>query len=276
MVVPGAISVDWPFFACREDNWLDLSTKHSGKVLRCFNSGFDVELSGKLVFFTGLADALHPHGVLIPSGLLPMVSEGQKVTLSEKLLIIDKYELQQAECIGVSKRPVKFDSEAVKDNLLTLHSNLKLFGRSSIVLKLVLGCHSGENILSGAEHILIEPELDMTKLKSYIGVGEGLTPAFDDFLTGMIFIDRFFGINQIALPDDFLPAISAQTTRQAVQQLEFASRGAISLKFENFASNLAQRPVRTHEIMPLLHWGHSSGTDILCGVWYYLAQRVRI
>lgn len=276
MSVSGPINVAWPFFACREDNWLELGNQHSGKVLRCFNSGFDAELCGNLVFFTGRSEALHPHSVLIPAGLVPLVSEGQKVTLSEKLLNIDKYELQQTACIGVSKRPVKFDPHAVKENLLTLHSNLKLFGRSSVVLKLVLGCHSGENILSGAEHLLLEPELDMTRLQSYIGVGEGLTPAFDDFLTGMLFIDRFFGINQIALPDDFLPAISTQTTRQAVQQLEYASRGAISLQFENFAANLAQRAIRAHEILPLLHWGHSSGTDILCGVWYYLAQRVRI
>lgn len=271
-----ATSIEWPNFACRRDCWLNLTGEQSGTILRCFNNGFDADFSGTLVYFATSIDSLHPLSLLIPSSLPDLVSEGQVVEQRGRSLRIMNYQLQQTANVAVVDRVPQFDVDLVTANLVVLHSALKLFGRSSIVLPLVLGCHTVENALSGVESMLLEPKLDLDRLSAFVGVGEGLTPAFDDFLAGMIFADRFFAFRQIEIPAGFMLHISTQTTRQAVQQLEFASRGALSLRFEKFADILGRRSVRIHEMVPLLNCGHSSGTDILCGLWYYLMQRVRI
>jgi len=117
---------------------------------------------------------------------------------------------------------------------------------------------------------------DLCLFSALLGVGEGLTPSFDDFLAGMLFIDRFYGYNRFVLSDRFLEMADTRTTRQAVQQYRFAGNGHFSRQFEQFAADMTQRQIDNSELLRLLAWGHSSGTDILCGIWYYFSHQVRI
>lgn len=269
-------AVEWPLFSRRTDFHKPLSANASGKVIRKFTSGFDAELANELYFFTSEADYLHPMCLLVPPSLVDSVEEGDLVNFKPGCLQIKEFELVETTAVEVAAFPEIEDSEILKQNCLALHANLKLFAQPSIVLSMISGCKTEENVLSGAQRLLLEDNLDFNLLAAYIGMGDGLTPAFDDFFSGMLFIDRFYKINKLHLPAGFIATLSAQTTRQALQQIQLADAGALSLRFERFFARMAAMPVRAHEIVKLFEHGHSSGADILCGVWFYLTQKVRM
>mgnify|MGYP003831299705 FL=1 len=109
----------------------------------------------------------------------------------------------------------------------------------------------------------------------FVGAGEGLTPAFDDFLSGMLLADRWVGANQIAVPENFARMAADKTTVQALQQLLFAVDGRMSLRFETFLHRLLLEEIRTADVIKIMNYGHSSGTDILCGIWHYLSSFIK-
>jgi len=44
----------------------------------------------------------------------------------------------------------------------------------------------------------------------------------------------------------------------------------MSLRFETFLHRLLLEEIRTADVVKIMNYGHSSGTDILCGIWHYL------
>lgn len=271
--------IDWPFFSHRRDFALPLPLHGQLKVLRVFGSGFDADFNGRLLFFATETDSLHPLSFLVPAMVPEMIEEGASLTaVNDRIAFCatggKEHVLRVGELIEPCAMPGKVELQALRENLATLHSNLKVFGRSSIVLDLIMGCNSEKNILAGAEMLVLEPEPDMGRLMAFIGAGEGLTPAFDDFLTGILLADRAAGLNGIKLPASFFESIRGHTTIQSVQQLEFAAHGKLSLRFESFTAAMVSRKLKSAEIVKLLHHGHSSGTDILCGIWHFFSQRL--
>ena len=180
--------------------------------------------------------------------------------------------MQAGEPIEAAAFPVCPDLDRLRNNLAVVLTSLKLFGRSSIVLDLILGCNTEKNILSGAETVIFAFPPDLSALLSFIGAGEGLTPAFDDFLSGMLLADRWVGANQIVVPESFVSVAKSRTTAQALQQLLFAANGCMSLRFEAFLRQLLLEKIRSTDVVKILNYGHSSGTDILCGIWHYLSS----
>lgn len=276
MNLPETEAVLMPYYACRRDCLFDRSFNAAGKIDKVFNNGFDAEVSGERLFFTFNAASLHTLSFLVPEFVAKSINKGDQVVFEGGALKIGLFELSFSNEISVPEPVEKLNPGVLGENLKLLHSNLKLFGRNSIVLPLVSGCRTQMNFLNGVEALLLEEDLDFEAIKRFVGAGEGLTPAFDDFLSGMIFCDRFLSIKRLRVPDDFADSISAKTTFQAVQQIRAAIRGTLSLKFERLLKNMAEREIRSHEILPVLQYGHSSGTDILCGVWFYLSQKVKI
>jgi len=270
-------TIQIPYFASRKDclfEWRNCCS--GGRVLKVFNTGFDAEIAGERLFFTMNTADLHTLAFLVPQAILQNVSEGDQVVFNDGALTIGRFNLSFQNEVAAPEPPASLHREILRENLKLLHSNLKLFARDSIVLPLISGCCTQKNILYGADALLFEEHIDFAAIKRFVGAGEGLTPAFDDFLSGMIFSDRFLAISQLRIPDNFADSIDSQTTSQAVQQVRAAIRGTLSLKFERLLKNMAERKIRSHEILPVLQHGHSSGSDILCGVWFYLAQKVRI
>jgi hypothetical protein len=70
--------------------------------------------------------------------------------------------------------------------------------------------------------------------------------------------------------------LERKTTRQSVQQLRFAADGFMNIKFENFINVFETKKIKSSIILKLLNTGHFSGTDILSGVWFYYAKKLRI
>ena len=271
--------IDWPCFTRRTDFAGADAEPLLMNVCQKYASGFDARCGERLFFFTAERASLHPLAVLIPASVIDMVAGDTKILLSCGCLkFIDtngqNRSLNESEPVEVLPFSNLQPGGLIRNNLLLLLSNLKLFGRRSIVLELILGCNTEKNILSAAESTVLATNPDLQLLARFVGAGEGLTPAFDDFLSGMLLADRFASLDQIRVPDDFLALASKKTTVQALQQLTFAARGRLSLRFEAFVAALLQRPIKSAEVVKMLHYGHSSGTDLLCGIWHHLNQAI--
>lgn len=269
----------WPHFARRSDFGPGLKSSMQMRVSAIFSSGFDARNADCLMFFTSDTQSLHPLSLLVPASVVDLVFQDCLISLSEGSLSFAaangrRYDLVETDPVKVPDACSIADLKLIQENLKMLIASLKLFGRRSIILDLVLGCNTEKNILSGAETIIFAANPDLNSLAGFIGAGEGLTPAFDDFLTGMLFVDRFTLINRINMPDDFFANISRRTTVQSLQQLGFAANGKLSLRFESFIGEFMSRNLKSADIVKIINCGHSSGTDILCGIWHYLDQTI--
>lgn len=272
--------IEWPFFTRRSDFAAILATPLTMQVCEIFHTGFDARGAGKLFFFATEMLSLHPLAFLVPASLPDLIQSETSILVADaELSFIDvngrEQRLKASEPVEVKTLPVCPDSERLRHNLATILTGLKLFGRSSIVLDLILGCNTEKNVLAGAETVIFSFPPDLSELLQFIGAGEGLTPAFDDFLSGMLLADRWVGANQITVPENFTAVLKSKTTVQALQQLLFAANGHMSLRFEVFLRRLLLEEIRTTDVVKILNYGHSSGTDILCGVWHYLSSFVK-
>lgn len=267
--------IEWPYFTCRSDFAAVLAKPLRMQVSEIFRTGFDVRGAGKLFFFATEMLSLHPLAFLVPASLPDLVQPQTSILFADaELSFIDingrEQRLKACEPVEVNPLPANHDYDRLRHNLAIVLTSLKLFGRNSIVLDLVFGCNTEKNTLSGTESVIFAFPPDLSALLHFIGAGEGLTPAFDDFLSGLLLADRWIGANRVAVPETFAQAVKSHTTTQAVQQLLFAAEGRMSLRFETFLHRLLLEEIRTADVVKILNYGHSSGTDILCGIWHYL------
>ncbi|MEW6709112.1 MAG: DUF2877 domain-containing protein [Candidatus Riflebacteria bacterium] len=241
-------------------------------ISNCYLNGFDVITPDSIVFFTFDAQRLNPLSILISESVISNAWPGLPVKLEEKKLVLGNVELNATREIADPQILLNHNENILRQNLQRLHSNIKLFGRSSEVKDLVLGCNNRQNLLSGAEALLVESNVSLEKLKGLLGAGEGLTPSFDDFLAGMLLADRMLKFNLMPIPRDFFAIAAGKTTRQSLQQLVFAASGRLNLAFEEFCAGLCMKEMSSATILKVMHYGHSSGTDILCGIWWYIER----
>ncbi len=267
--------IDLPWFARRHDFALNLEDDARMPVSNKYQSGFDAVFAGRIIFFSSEAAALHPLAFLVPASIVENVVEATAVEfcagrLSFMIRGQGSVQLKEAEPIVVATDLQNIDKVAVANNLQTLKKNLLTFGRKSFVTDLLFKRGDVLPEMAMVLPFLDKPCSNLDLMLPFVGMGEGLTPSFDDFLSGMLLVDRLTGFNRLTCSDFFGAAAAKQTTIQSCQQLEFAAMGKFSSAFECFVSDFLSRPIKTGEIVKMLNYGHSSGTDILCGIWHYL------
>jgi hypothetical protein len=219
---------------------------------------------------------MNPAAVLVPESVIANITEDAPVELDGQSLLLGRHKLDFAGELPSLKPARELNHERIQENLLSLQANIKLFGRNSLAKELIPGCSSGEMVLAEAEELLLENEPDLQKLSRFIGVGEGLTPTFDDLLCGMLLADRLSGLRQMNFPESFFAEIPQKTTAQAAQQIRFADQGFLNPECERFVIDFVSQKIKASQILKVTHMGHSSGTDILCGVWLYFAKKVKL
>ncbi len=116
-----------------------------------------------------------------------------------------------------------------------------------------------------------------SKSKKIIGFGAGLTPAMDDFLSGLmisnIYISHYLGANiedAYKLNKEIILDIDNKTTRVSEEMLKQSSIGESNEDIRNLMISLIG--ISTGETLydlleKVIDYGHSSGTDILCGIF---------
>lgn len=263
-------------FSYRSDIGQYLDFPVETRVSQRFSVSFDANSEFGILHFTAVEGSMTPFSLLIPEEVADAAQSGWPLELSQGCLTIGKYTLSASDPLSEIKPFSGFDASILSDNLRSIRRSLLLFGRQSPVFAMLFQPATLTGILCEVLPLLTADVTDLQEYARFSGIGTGLTPSFDDFFAGMLFIDRFIGYNRLTIADPFFQAVSKKTTRQAVQQYRFAAKGHFSRQFELFAAALATQPASSAELLRLLAWGHSSGTDILCGIWHYLSRQVKI
>lgn len=105
----------------------------------------------------------------------------------------------------------------------------------------------------------------------FIGLGPGLTPSMDDILVGLLAIIssdvRFVGkLSQLKRGLSAL-SFNSLTTLISASFLNYALEGKFSLLVLQMVKALNQNRLAHSSIDKLLNYGHTSGADLLLGMW---------
>lgn len=113
--------------------------------------------------------------------------------------------------------------------------------------------------------------------KKIIGFGQGLTPSMDDFISGLmisnIYISYFLGLSMekaYTINQEIVGDIENKTTFVSEEMLMQSSIGETNEDIRNLMVAIigTSRSERLNELLvKVIDYGHSSGTDILCGIY---------
>lgn len=209
---------------------------------------------------------LAPMGMVINSrDLRPYLTPGDTLHWHAHRFHSEKINIDTSQAACCPTRLIPFTSA---DNLLRLAESIARFFAGqpakgfrlalSTDAKLAQACHALNHWLNGAEGSLSDI------LTTFIGRGEGLTPAGDDFLLGVL-----WGLESVGKPEAdvlkaALPALLHRTTDISRAMLEQGCRGHYSVQLLALASgNTRTWP---QAVAKVADYGHSSGHDMLAGV----------
>jgi len=191
----------------------------------------------------------------------------KKEILDEKLFLIGQY-LQQS---------------GSRDGIYPLLNTLEEIENIEIVL-------NKGYILSKSELFIYKRFIDFIKAfkdnkidvisqltNKIIGFGAGLTPSMDDFICGImisnIYLSYFLDldINQAYnINTEIVKNIDNKTTKISEEMLKLSSKGKVSEDIRQLLVCLLSNEDKINikdKISKVADFGHSSGTDILCGIY---------
>lgn len=254
-----------PFFKVRDDYCRVKPLV--ARVTNIFKSGFVV--SPENIYFTTIQLRVSPNSVLLERDCNFKLN--QKVLFSENNLEIESVKYEPAEKIKLYKCPALIDYKLLQLNNEKIKKCLKLFARRSSITELFFEPF-GRNNTEFKENIeaISKRAANLSQIKDFCGYGKGLTPSFDDFISGMLFTDRYYKRNIMLITADYLRALHSKTTQTACQQIFYCSNGVLNVAFEKFLHDICFKEVNSCEILKLIDYGQTSGSDILCGISSYL------
>lgn len=109
-------------------------------------------------------------------------------------------------------------------------------------------------------------------IQSFLGLGSGLTPSGDDFVTGLLLsLNRWDSVLQPGdlsiLNEQVVQAAYRCTTTLSANLIECAALGLADERLIQAVDFLAAAAYHQSEVLPgLLNWGNSSGVDALAGM----------
>lgn len=155
----------------------------------------------------------------------------------------------------------------VANQLKQIHNPTGLFGQLSNNVnghypqQLDQLCNIMMNLMNG----------NVDDISPFIGLGPGLTPSFDDIIVGILavtssdpcFVDRMqrFKTAFAKLSLDLL------TTTVSVAFLNYALQGKFSLLVLQVINSFVKGHYHHSSIKNLMNYGHTSGSDLLLGIW---------
>lgn len=177
--------------------------------------------------------------------------------------ILGKKDIILSEIINCGK------AEGIRELLL---NELGFFGEK--ISPVYLNLTRGQNFIKEDFHDFCRQYKEEGKIISYerlIGYGSGLTPYMDDFLAGIMIGEN--ALSQTKNNLSLLEKLANKTNKISFHLLNLAARGLVAEHIKNLLLSLAKEPTKANmqdirqKIKKVLDFGHSSGTDTLCGIY---------
>lgn len=226
-----------------------------------------------LLFHHRVVTLLNRKGVLLPSSIIvdvdtfPHISGGY---FHENQLILDTIKIQLRNPVDLSyHEKVKLDSHRI---LTAIHPflNLKDHSISTALLRL-----ENEKIpLVGFESRVSDKQFEILRkscstadaVRNLLGLGFGLTPSGDDFALGVISIFNLTGRNT----SDLKHALEDYDFPLSRTMLSDALDGYYPEPVHTLLKSISDKSTNQSLFNTVFDMGHSSGSDILAGMYYAL------
>ncbi len=256
------------FFRLRTDSWIEGNSPITATVRGIYSHSFDAVSDKLLLNFHCRKDVLTPLSILVPIETIRSSDRDQNVTVEFPHLRIGAQFLTFEGYFPEILPPKDFEKGLLKRNAEFVGKSLRIFGKRSSVGEAYLD-HAGNDFRTPIDSILqnvLRQSIPLGRFIHFFGGGAGLTPSWDDFCAGFMFADKFLGLGKVQSSKDFFAALQPRTTIQAYWQLKFAESAKSSTLFEDFLARFCHFEVSTSDIVRCVAVGHTSGTDILCGI----------
>lgn len=210
---------------------------------------------------------LAPAGIVVNSSdLLPFFSQGESVHMDDKgELRGRKLRISLNNAVVCSTRLTPCADAAapalLAQQIAAFFARQPAKGIRKALLsdeKLILAHRALIHWLHGGEGHLTEI------LTAFIGRGEGLTPAGDDFLLGVLLVLEREGSAKLSALKAALPCLLSRTTDISRAMLEQGCRGHYGALLLRLMT--ANPPSLVSAVAQVADYGHSSGQDMLSGI----------
>lgn len=248
-----------------------------GRIVGRFDHSVSALVGEKiLLHFSARPEAAHPLSITMDEAALWDLrgdADGTPVKIDWPRISIGGIRGTAREILIEPSLPATVSRDAMRKNLPRLERALRLFGRPSPVRGAVFGgAGPFSEPVRRAREALREGNLDLAELLPWIGGGEGSTPAWDDFCAGMLLADCILAGGRVLASEAFLDEAGRRTTLASEWQLRFAAEGRSCLLVERMLHALAGGDLPFALLVRAAGVGHTSGTDLLSGVWFYLSE----
>ncbi|AZS13404.1 DUF2877 domain-containing protein [Paenibacillus lutimineralis] len=267
-----------------------LQSEEPGYVHSIFKNGWNVRCGNGLIFIGSRKNGELPFGIHLEDDLLPQLIP--LLSMGETFLYDREVSALLFSSFAIKLDPLRaYDSKMRPIEALSLLSGLNAFASEICTHNQhtgtgILVSHFLERLISEAEPFWSEheqkiiqlmdaaqseslPQIDKI-LRYWMGRGNGLTPAGDDMLAGMLAVDTITGVftDHFRLHLSTLVEKEALTTDISREYLKYALQGQFSSVISNVLNPLAledgeELMKRTRELLCV---GHSSGLDTSFGI----------
>ncbi len=228
-----------------------------------------------LLFHHRVITLLNRYGVLLPSAVIVDIDKFPHITsgyLKGDHIILDSMRIELSNPIDLS---FKYNSRPPIDkSLQAIRPYLRI--KSHSIASAVLRLEGEHSELSGIDKAVSDKQFNILKnsqtpeiaAKNLLGLGFGLTPSGDDFALGVISTSNLLGVDT----DMLKRAIMAYDYPLSKTMLVDALDQYYSEPVYNFLDSILNGPPTENVLSELVNVGHSSGSDILAGVYYSLSS----
>jgi hypothetical protein len=228
-----------------------------------------------LLFHNRVVTLLNRYGALLPSAVIvdidrfPRISSGY---FEGERIILDSMKIKLSNPIDLS---FKYNSRPpIDETLRAIRPYLKIKNYS--IASAVLRFEGELSDLSGIEKVVSNKQFNILEnnrtpdiaAKNLLGLGFGLTPSGDDFALGVISIFNLLGEDTSRLKQ----AVMAYDYPLSRTMLIDALDGYYSEPVYNLMKSLCSGPPTRTVLSDIVKVGHSSGSDILAGIYYTLSS----
>ena len=229
-----------------------------------------------LLFHHRVVTLLNRYGVLLPSAIVVDTDSFPQITsgyFKDEQIILDSLTIDLSNPVDLSLH--RRANPPIDDTLDAIRPFLKV--KSHSIATAVLRIEGESSNLSGIEKavsdrqytILEQSRAPEVAAERLLGLGFGLTPSGDDFALGVISTMNLLGkdtSNLYQSINEYDYPLSRTLLFDALD--EFYSE-----PLYHFIDSLSHGTLSNKELTKLLETGHSSGSDILAGVYYTLSQQ---
>ena len=250
-----------------------------------------IDKNDRLITILDNTKSMMPCSIMLPS--LPQISDKEKILLSSGKIFLNEdkeIDLRDFEIYDGSSENLclEMDWERVGKRFKELSLFLLQNGRHDGMYPFIMNSQLNslnqiiyEDIIAWQKSYKTQVDF-VTQTQNLIGLGVGLTPSFDDMLCGLILSDIFYcqalkmDIHKIIEKyHEVLSNAKSKTNLISYHMLRMAADGLANQAVKKLLNSFYCDDDNFVKMMyEVKDFGHSSGTDILCGIYCSIKDKI--